>query len=114
MENPIRGDSLDFFCEINLNLTGYKLRASLYDNKAIEIRKATLNSGGSDTQILITNLSGGKFTIFVIAGETTEINLTAFLEIETEDSTGKIKTYKIYKEENPITFETEKITWSTP
>lgn len=108
--NYVKGDSLSFECEIELDLTGYKIRAELYDNKGVSIQKATLNSGGADDQILVTDATNGLFTIYVDAGETTNIKSEAWLEIEVESSTGIITTvFQQY-----LDFSKEKITWSVP
>ncbi len=108
--NYVKGDSVNFDCEIELDLSGYKIRAELYDNKDTSIQKATLNSGGADDQILITDATNGLFVIYIDAGETTSIKSEAWLEIEIESSTGIITTVF----QSKLDFSKEKITWSVP
>ena len=67
----VKGDALDFEVDIDLDLTDYKIRASVFDNKDVEIKKATANSGGADSQILVTTFGATSyFTVFVDSGPT--------------------------------------------
>jgi len=106
----IKGDSITFECNAGEDITDWKIRAELYDEGSIDIKKATLNSGGSDAQAKITDAANGLFEVYIDKGETTDINDTANLEIEVETDNGKI--YTIYQ--NLIKFSNEKIKWSTP
>ena len=106
----IKGDSIELEITANVDITGWKLRAEFYDDSANSVKLATSNSGGSDDQIEVTDASNGVFLVKVDAGDTTNFDDNAKIEIEREDSGGKILT--IYQDD--IEFGTEKITWSTP
>ncbi len=106
----IKGDSIVFECNAGENITGWKIRAELYDEGSVDIKKASTNSGGSDSQAKITDAANGLFEVYIDKLQTTNINDTANLEIEIETSLGKV--YTIYQ--NLIKFSDEKITWSTP
>ena len=106
----VKGDSIIFEANIEENITSWKIRAELYDKGTIAIKKATANSGGADAQIKITDAANGLFEVYIDAGQTTDINDTANLEIEVETDTGNI--YTVYQ--NLLKFDEEKIKWSTP
>lgn len=89
-----RGDSIDFECELNLDLTGYKIRAELFDQYCRSIKLATLNAGGSDSEIEVTDDSEGLFTIYIEKDTTNCFHLVSFLEIEIEAPSGKV--YTVY------------------
>jgi len=104
--NIVKGDSIEFECSLGENITGWKIRAELYSS--ISIKKATANiSGGSDTQIKITDAINGIFSIYIDAGETTDFDRESNIEIEVEDTEGKKWTVKQAR----IEFLPEKIKW---
>ena len=106
----IKGDSIIFECNTDEDITNWKIRAELWDDETVDIKKATVNSGGSDAQIEITNASEGVYEIKIDKGETTDIIAQANLEIELETNEGKI--YTVYQA--IIKFTDEKIKWQTP
>lgn len=87
-----RSDSIDIDCQLNLNLSNYKIRAELFDQYHSNIYYATVNAGGSDTQIKVTNSTKGQFTIYIAKNTTTLFHLVSYLEIEIEDTNGKVQT----------------------
>lgn len=106
----IKGDAIELEITANTDITGWKIRAEFYDNDGNSVQLATANTGGSDSQISIDDVSNGVFTIICDSDETTDFNDDAFLEIEREDANGKKLT--IFK--SSITMIKEKITWETP
>lgn len=110
IEGLIKGDSITFECKINETITDWKIRAELWDSGIVDIKKATVNSGGSLNQIEITDATGGVFLVKIDAGETTDITDQANLEIEVENTEGKI--YTVFK--SIVKFNDEKIKWATP
>lgn len=111
LENIVKGDTIDFECTVSSeDITGWELRAEIYDNDGNSIKKANNLAGGSNTQIEVTNASGGEFTIHIDAGDTTSFKSRARLEIEAQTHDGKI--FTVYKA--VIKFRSENITWDTP
>jgi hypothetical protein len=106
----IKGDTIELEITANTDITGWKIRAEFYDIDSSSVQLATVNAGGSDDQISIDTPLSGIFTITCPKGATSGFNNQGFLEIEREDSTGKILT--IFQ--SNIEFADEKITWSTP
>ncbi len=110
IEGLIKGDSIIFEVNSDEDITDWKVRAELWDSGTVDIKKATANSGGSDAQIEITIASEGVFLIKIDAGQTTNVADQAFLEIEMENTEGKIwTTYQ-----SIIKFVNERIKWTTP
>lgn len=109
INNIIKGDSIEFEGDLQENISDWKIRAMLCDGEHC-IKKATLNSGGSDTQIKITDAENGKFSIYIDAGQTTDFNREPNIEIEVEDIKGKVWT--VYQ--GTVILLPEKITWKTP
>ncbi len=105
-----KGDSIDIDFNTQSNITNYKIRAELHDNCSHFKKIATLNSGGADSQIQITDGALGLFSLHIDKNETTCFEKKAVLEIEFEDSAGAIlNSKKVY-----IQFHTQQITWTTP
>ncbi|MBI3990962.1 MAG: hypothetical protein HY350_02320 [Candidatus Omnitrophica bacterium] len=107
---PYKGDTFEINCDADTNITGWKIRAELWDDSANSKKKATANSGGSNDQIEITDAANGLFTIKFDKGDTTAFDNNSYLEIELETSDGKI--YTGYRD--AVIFLPEKITWTTP
>jgi hypothetical protein len=105
-----KGDNIEFECNANEVITGWKIRCEIWDDATHDIKKATANSGGSDAQIKITDAAHGLFSIYILKGETTGFNDISYIEIEIETSDGKVST--VYRD--TIKFSTEKINWVTP
>lgn len=106
----VKGDTIELEFTADIDITGYKIRCEIYDNEGQSIKLATLNSGGADTQILITDATNGVFDIMAAKALSTDFEDASFIEIEFEDTTGKV--YTIYQ--GNIIFKSEKITWTTP
>jgi len=108
----VKGDSIVFNVLIDgLDLTGYKIRAELYDLN-MSVKLATLNSGGADDQILIhTGPSAmGSFVVNIPYGATGTAQKYAMIEIELEDTHGSHFTIV----QQQILFINERIVWNTP
>lgn len=110
IEGLIKGDTITLECKLGENMTGWKVRAELWDSGTVDIKKATANSGGADAQIEITDATGGVFLIKIDKGQTTDIEDQANLEIECETQEGKV--YTVLK--SIVKFNSQKITWTTP
>lgn len=106
----IKGDTIELEVTANTDITNWKIRCEIYDNEENAIKLATTNSGGSDSQIEVTDASNGVFMIKVTKNLTTNFNTQSFIEIEREDVDGKLLT--VYQDE--IQFNDERITWTTP
>jgi len=109
LTNLIKGDSITFECNIAENIANWKIRCEIYNGK-LSIKKATANSGGSDSQIQITDAVNGKFIINIDKNETANADLNTKIEIEVETVDGK--KYTIYQ--NTIVFIPDRIGWETP
>lgn len=110
-EHPfVKGDSIELEITANVNITGWKLRCEIYDNAGSSVQLATVNSGGNNDQIEITNATDGVFLVKVAKGLTNNFENEAFIEIEKEDATGKVLT--IYQ--GDIFFKDQKINWENP
>ena len=104
------GDDVTFDCDMGEIITNWKIRAEMYDDASNSIKKATANSGGSDSQVKITDGPNGLFSIYILKGQTTDFNIQSYLEVEVETEEGKV--YTVYKD--VIKFLAEKIKWSSP
>ena len=104
LEDIYKGDSIEFECTADENITDYKIKCAVWD-KAVLISKATANAGGADTQIKITNAVTGIFSVYIIKGETASMERISQIEIEMETPGGK--SYTVYREY--INFQDSKI-----
>lgn len=96
-----KNDAIDLPCEINIDISTWKIRAELYDKRGNCLRLATSNvTGGADTQIEITDGPNGKFTVKVPKSQTDCFEDKSFIEIEREDANGDLRT--IVKREFPF------------
>lgn len=115
IETFVKGDSIDFNCEVKdeedviIDITDYKIRFEMWDDDNT-LKKATTNSGGSDSQILITEPENGKFIIYIDKNETAEFSITPQIEVEIENAQGKKYTVL----QDTIKLEDQRITWETP
>lgn len=88
-----RGNSLDFNCHLNIDLTGYKITAEVFDQYASSIYLANTAAGGSDDEIEFTDDgTDGEFDIHVAKDLTKNFHLISFIEIDIEDADGKVQT----------------------
>lgn len=106
----VKGDTFSLEGDLDTDMTDWKVRCEIYDECGQCIKLATVNSGGSDEQINITNASEGLFIINVAKDLTTCFADRSFIEIEGETSDSKI--FTIHQGE--INFLPERITWDTP
>lgn len=112
IDELIKGDTILLECKTGEDISNWKIRAELWDgvSAGVDIKKATANSGGSDSQIEVTDVIGGVFIIKINKGETTDIQDQANIEIEVETNEGAV--YTVFK--SIVKFNDEKIKWSTP
>lgn len=104
-----KNDAIDLPCEINTDITGWKLRAELYDKRGNCLKLATSNvTGGATTQIEITDATNGRFTVKIPKSQTDCFEDKSFIEIEREDADGNLKT--IVKRKFP--FIDDEIEWT--
>lgn len=109
----VKGDTINLELSIGQNITGWKIRCEIYDAEGHCIKLASANSGGSTTQVEITDALSGIFVIHVLKATTSCFNDKASIEIEVETGTGEVFT-PIVGEENTIQFRNQKISWTTP
>lgn len=109
--NIIKGDSFSLDGDLDTSMIDWKLRCEIYDGCGNSIKLATLNSDGSDDEILITDASNGQFIINVEKNQTTCFDNKSYIEIEGETADTPTKIFTIHQGE--IRFENEKITWTT-
>jgi len=105
-----KGDSMCIPCDVNIDLTDWKIRCEVYDDDTGSIKLATVNSGGTSGDIDIDSAVDGLFTINVAKDLTQAFNDDAYIEIEVENSDGKV--YTIYQA--TFNLSNEKITWTDP
>lgn len=115
IEKLIKGDSEVFACDLDIDITDWKIRAELSDESKNSIKLATTNSGGSDDEVEITDALTGKFQIKIKAGTTTNFADKAKLEIEVETTNivGGIPEIRTIFQ-GDIMFKCEKIKWTSP
>jgi len=106
-----QADSAEIVLTVNANLTGYKARCELFDREGNEVKLATTNSGGADTQILISAGATSTITIYIPKDNTDEFNSLSFIEVEIEVPVTE-KVYTIYRDDFKMI--QEKLTWATP
>ena len=110
LSNFVKGDTIQLEITTNTNITGWKIRCEIYDKSGNSIQLATANSGGSDEQIEITDVTNGIFVITVAKDLSDNFDNNAFIEIEREDSDETVLT--IYQDD--FKFIDEKISWTSP
>ena len=111
LTNIIKGDSIDFECNVGEVITGWAIRAEVYDSSSHSIKLANDEiTGGDSDQIEITDATLGKFTVKVAKDLTTNFDRQSNIEIKIETADGKI--FTVYQ--NAIEFLPETITWDKP
>ena len=114
----VKGDSISLDVEIDTDITGWSIRAEIFDECGNCIRLATSNiTGGSDDQIEITETATDQsfFRISVPKGKTTCFNKDSKIEIEAETPEsvgGELEKNTIFQ--GKIIFLVEEITWDQP
>jgi len=107
----IRGDTVTFNCDISQNIQNWKIRAEFFSNdKTIELKKASANTGGSAAQIEIVDDVTGLFNVIISAGESENWESTMNFEIEVETPAGDI--YTVLQE--TLKIKEQQIKWETP
>lgn len=87
-----RKNSLDIDCQVNVNLSTYKIHAELFDRFYSSIKLNTANNGGSVNEISITSNTEGTFVLHIAKNLTDLFHLVSYLEITLIDATGKEQT----------------------
>ena len=88
MIDDFRGDSAVYEFSVTdidgavVDITSWKLECEIWDNNSNTIKKATANvSGGSDSQIKITDSVNGEFEIYIDKYETTDFLGKSYIEV---------------------------------
>lgn len=108
----VKGDSISLEATLSENITDWKIRCEIWDDCSNCIKLATVNSGGNDAQIEITDAPNGVFIIKVEKDKTTCFADKGFIEIEVENTEIPVKQFTIHQGE--IDFINERITWKIP
>jgi len=107
-----KGDTILFQFTMGEDITGWKIRAELYDCGHY-IQLANTASGGSDSQILVDNVTEGIFTVIVPKDQTDYFEAKSHLEIEIEDNHSD-KFTVLNGETTTVDLQTQRIKWTTP
>ena len=108
----VKGDSINWECDLNTNITDWKIRCEIWDEGNC-IKLATENSGGSDAEIEVTDATNGKFVLHVPKDETADFcNNEADIEIEVENTNDPTEIYTVLQD--TLDFKNQKITWTDP
>jgi len=110
LNGRFKGDTINFYKRVTVDLTNYKIRAEVFDISGRSLKLATANSGGSDSQIKITNTLKGRFTVIIPSGNLYYWNDQSWIEIQLESPTGQI--FTIDKEYLHTAY--RKINWQFP
>jgi len=109
IDEIVKGDAIDFACSIGEDITGWFLRAEIWDEDDNVIEKANALAGGDATQIEITDVITGAFTVHVNSDETKNFGDVASIEVEAQILGKK---YTILKD--AISFQKKRIDWTVP
>lgn len=110
-----KGDSSTLEWTIDTSITGWKIRVEIWDDCKSSLKLATLNSGGSDDQVKITDASGGKFNVYIPKDATKNFADDAHIEIEVETTNtvaGEPEILTLIQAD--IKFLKQRITWTSP
>lgn len=110
LKGIVKGDTINLEGDLNIDITDWKIRCQVYDDCGQCIKLATLNTGGTDDQIEVTDATNGIFIIKVIKGATKNFADKGFIEIEVENPSEEVHT--VLKDE--IAFVSQEIDWETP
>lgn len=111
----VKGDNITINCNINEDITNWKIRCSIYEPFGLTIKLATINTGGSNDQIEITTPLTGKFSIKVakdLTKDFCEENNRANIEIEVETDDVPSKKYTVLQD--TIELKDQGINWTSP
>jgi len=87
-----RGNNLDIDCQINVDLSTYKIHAELFDRFYSSIELDTENNGGSDDEVEFIDDDKGTFVIHIDKNLTSFFHLISYLEITLIDASGNEQT----------------------
>jgi len=105
-----KSDSMDINIDLGLDITGYQIRAEIWDNQTPvnSIKKANnAVTGGDSTQIEVSNAVTGSFIIHILANETLPLEGDIKVEIEVTKPSGFKET--VYS--NHLQLLEKRITW---
>jgi hypothetical protein len=111
----IKGDSINWECTLNSDITNWKIRCEVYDEDGHSVKLATANSGGSNDQIEITVPLSGQFIIHIAKDLTQDFcdnNNKAFIEIEVETDDSPSEKFTVLQDE--LILKEQTINWSSP
>ena len=104
-----RGNAFTVSKKLNYDITGFNIRAELYDSAGLFVRKGSSGvTNGADAQILITNATLGSFEIYFENNDTDGFADLAWLEIQTEAVSGEKSTVAL----ESVLIKDSRITWS--
>jgi hypothetical protein len=109
IDEIVKGDAVDFVCNIGEDITGWFLRAEIWDEDDNIIEKANALAGGDATQIEATDLINGIFIVHVNTSETASFGDVASIEVEAEVLGKK---YTVLRD--AISFQLKRINWTVP
>jgi len=110
LDGKFKGDTIHVYKRVSFDLTGYKIRAEVFDISGRSLKLANTAAGGSDAQIKITDALKGRFIVTIPSETLYYWNDKSWLEIQIEGSSGQIWT--IDKEFLHIAY--RKINWQSP
>lgn len=104
-----QGDSIDLPITVrDVDISNWKIRVHISDEFGRELKLASSNvTGGSATEVSIS--SAGLFTVHIPKDETDNFETPSTIEIEREDSSGKVRTIVKRK----IDFIKENLDWTS-
>lgn len=88
LPDQTKGDTHTFEVTVSVDITGWEIRARLYDDTCNAILVKNTAAGGSDDEIEITDAVEGIFLIKITKGLTTNFSDKGFLEIEIHNADG--------------------------
>lgn len=114
LNNFVKNDTEILECDLDADVTGWKIRCEIFDESKHSIKLATSNSGGSNDEIEVTDALNGKFMIKVPSDSTKDFNHESKIEIEIETTNiiaGKPEVKTIFQ--GDISFKSRKINWTS-
>lgn len=106
--NYIIDDTIILNGTINTDLTNYKIRCSIKDASDNEVKLATSNSGGADSEINVTDATNGTIIITCAKDLTASFDKISYITIEVENASGQVKTLMMEQ----IIFDNDRLTWT--
>lgn len=108
-----KGDTLNIECTLNEDITNWKIRSQLTDDNGSKIKRASSNvTGGTTSQIEVTDASNGVFIIKFEKDTTTNFCDKASLEVEVENTNNPSEKFTVVRsEDTKIKFRDPSIDW---